>query len=428
MPEEPPTASRAKRKRRRSGRPELRVVFDTNALYVTPTSIGSASDLVRQEIVDLIATARYPDLEILWYLPEIVRHERQYQMQAEALKLRPAINKIERLLGHNLVLTDQVLLDHVATKIDDKEKELGLRELKVDHGQVDWKALTYAASYRLPPFTPGEKEKGFRDAIIAEAYMQLVGESPKTARVCRVILITADELLASAVSERTSGLTNAGVLSSIEELKGLINTLISNVDEEFIAILKPKAAKLFFTSSSDKDTLYYKEKIGDRITEKFEQELAARPEGTTFRKNGTWFLSQPNFARKVGKRIFWTSRCGIEVEAGNVVKESQGLAGALSSFQASYFPPQTPIGKQPSLSELFKTPSPTTQFPVGTEWASPYSYISNLGEPPEKKVVTHKGRDTYEILWSAEVTLAKELKKTAVEDVIHVELNVQPVS
>jgi|SRR5258707_14808832 len=83
------------KKKPRVKKSQFKVVFDRNALYVTPNNIGSASDLVRQEITDLISEAKHADLEILWHLPEIVRHERQYQMQVEALKLRPAINRIE---------------------------------------------------------------------------------------------------------------------------------------------------------------------------------------------------------------------------------------------------------------------------------------------------------------------------------------------
>src|SRR5258708_22677414 len=118
--------------RRKARKSQLRVVFDTNALYVTSSGFGAASDLVRQEIANLIAEAKYPDLEILWYLPESVRHERQYQMQVEALKLRPAINRIERLLGHNLALTDDVLLERVKFNIEEKKKQLGLLEVKLD--------------------------------------------------------------------------------------------------------------------------------------------------------------------------------------------------------------------------------------------------------------------------------------------------------
>src|SRR5579864_8181134 len=220
-------------KKRKNRKSQLRVVFDTNALYVTPTTLGSASDLVRQEIATLIADSRYPDLEILWYLPEVVRHERQYQMQTEALKLRPAINRIERLLGHNLALTDQALLDHVKGKIEQKKVELGLQELSLDHAAVDWPSLIRAAEYRMPPFQPGEKEKGFRDALVAESFLHLIEASPKTPEVCRVVLVTSDELLREAVNLRIASSSNASVLQTIEELKGLINTLVSNVGEDF---------------------------------------------------------------------------------------------------------------------------------------------------------------------------------------------------
>jgi hypothetical protein len=63
---------------------QLRVVLDTNVLYT-----GSASDLVRQEIATVIQQTKYADLEVVWYLPDIVRHERQYQMQKRALELQP---------------------------------------------------------------------------------------------------------------------------------------------------------------------------------------------------------------------------------------------------------------------------------------------------------------------------------------------------
>src|SRR5579859_1226277 len=94
--------------KRRKHLPQLKVVFDTNILIT-----DSASDLVRQEAVNLIKESKFPDLEIQWYLPEMVRHERQYQMQKRALALLPHIAKVERLLGHNLAINDQLLVDSV---------------------------------------------------------------------------------------------------------------------------------------------------------------------------------------------------------------------------------------------------------------------------------------------------------------------------
>lgn len=310
------------RRNRKSRKSQLRVVFDTNALYVAPNSLGSASDLVRNEIVSVISESKYPDLDIFWYLPEVVRHERQYQMQTEALKLRFPINKIERLLGLKLALTDQALLNHVKTKIDEKEVELGLKEIALDHKLVDWPSIVHASLYRLPPFEAGDKEKGFRDAIVGESFLQLLADSPKTPSLCRVVLVTGDELLSRAVRERIASSPNASVLASIEELKGLINTIVSNVGEDFIALLKPKAAKIFFVSG-DENTIYFKEKVGEAITGKFAAQLEKSPEGTTFRKNVKWLVEPPNFSRKEARRVFSTSRLEAEFEAGTVTRDGE---------------------------------------------------------------------------------------------------------
>jgi hypothetical protein len=350
-------------------------------------------------------------------------------MRTEALKLRPGINRIERLLGHNLALTDQVLLDHVRMKIDERETQLGLTEIKLDHDRVDWGGLIHAASYRIAPFQTGETEKGFRDAVIAESFLQLVADSPKNPKSCRVALVTGDQLLSQAVKERLAGPSNASVLSSVEELKGLINTLVSNVSEEFIATLKPKAAKLFFVSADDKDTLYYKEKVYEKLAEKFKGQLEARPEATTWRNNGTWHLSRPNFLRKEGRRIFWTSRIEIEVEAGTVTEKQQpieissGLYGGAPPSQKATSP-FTVQGKEPDYyTKLWSA--------FAKDWDPKSGYLGYLGsltgQTSQERMVTHKGRDIYEVLWSTEVTMSKELKKGVIGELKHIELKCEPI-
>lgn len=415
MPDEP--SSPAKPQKKKFQKSQLKVAIDTNALYVGANNIGSASDLVRQEIASLISEAKYPDLDIRWYIPEIVRHERQYQMQTEALKLRSSINKIERLLGHNLALTDSVLLDHVRTKIDEKEKELGLEEIKLDHNAIDWPKLIHAAAYRNAPFEAGEKEKGFRDALVAESFLQLLASSPKTPSICRVVLITSDRLLAQAVTERISDSPNASVLPNIEELKGLINTIVSNVGEDFIAQIKPKADKLFFVTSEEKEAIFYREKIRERIREKFKAELEAKPKGATFRENGAWYISPPNFSRKDGRRIHWTTRIEIEVKARTLTKMEPAAITAveptfsLVDYAATNIATTQPYGSSVSFFDKAIQYTPTAP-------AAPL-----FGTP----VISHEGRDIFEVLWSTEVTVAKELKKVLVEEIRHIELNCQPV-
>lgn len=197
-------------RRRKHQRPQLLVVFDANALYT-----GSASDLAKQEVVNLIKESVFPDLEIRWYLPEVVRHERQYQMQKRALELLPAMEKVERLLGHNLAITEQTLLDSVEKVVSQRIGELGLLSLSLDCSKVDWHGITIDSAYRKPPFEDGKTEKGFRDRVIVECFLQLVSDSPKTPSICRIVLVSGDRLLVQALKARTSGSTNTYSVSSL---------------------------------------------------------------------------------------------------------------------------------------------------------------------------------------------------------------------
>jgi hypothetical protein len=77
---------------------ELKIVFDTNVLHNQ-----SASELVRLEVAQLLTdNANHEDLKLSWFIPETVKLERRYQMLAKAAELMPGIQKMERLLSHNL--------------------------------------------------------------------------------------------------------------------------------------------------------------------------------------------------------------------------------------------------------------------------------------------------------------------------------------
>lgn len=272
--------------------------------------------------------------------------------------------------------------------------------------------------------------------MVAETFLQLVDGSPKTPAICRVVLVTADVLLSQAVNARITSSPNAHVLSNIEELKGLINTIVSNVGEEFISQLKPKAAKLFFVTADEKDTLYYKENIKDQLKNKFGSLLQALPAGSTFRENGAWRIGGPNFSRKDGRRVLWTSRIEIEVEAGRLINE-ESKPGVGYSTVGTGLAPYTLLQAQTVASAFpqYNFPStlsvPTQMSITGSggsvnvaDWTN---YLEILSDSQQKRLVTHKGRDVFEILWSTEITVAKELKKAKIEDIKHIGLNCQPV-
>jgi len=164
----------------RRGRPELKVVLDSSAIYS-----GTASDLLRHEVAQLIQEgSKHSDLVMRWYLPEVVVHERKYQMQRKGFDLLPSIEKLEALPGHGLGINADIIKSRVEDAASKQIDELGLIVSPLAAEDVDWSRLMLDAVYRRPPFEIGEKEKGFRDALIAETFLQVVAAAPSTPRLC----------------------------------------------------------------------------------------------------------------------------------------------------------------------------------------------------------------------------------------------------
>lgn len=366
--------------RKKKTKPELRVVFDTSVLY---TQV--AYNLVRSEVRQLIeANSHHPDLSIQWYLPRIVVDERQYQMQRKAIELLPSIGKLEKLLGHNLNITEEILTHQVDEAIKKQLTELGMSTLEIDTTSIDWEVLIRRAMYRRPPFEPGEKEKGFRDSLIAETFLQLVQESPTTPSVCRLAIVTDDDLLAEYLKERVKEAKNIRVLSSISELESLINTLVSEVTEEFVADLIEKAIKYFFEKEND-TSLYYKENIRGRIGELYGEELSAIPKKGLLRENGTWWISKPVFAKKERQRIFWITPIKVDAKLTKYESPKSTATGALS-----FMPPSTDV-----------------------------EFRGLLAQAPEKVEVA-SGQSIIEVHWSVNITQTKKLTSPRIDKILYV--------
>src|SRR5204862_86291 len=154
----------------------------------------------------------HPDIQIRWYLPHVVRCEREFQMRENGVALLPAVQKIERVLGHNLNITESVIVSQIEQLISKQLGDVGIEVLKLDIDKVDWSRVIDDSVYRLPPFEKGDKEKGFRDLVVLETVLQLVETSPTTPRVCRIALVTDDDLLTTAVQTRTVGRKNVRIL------------------------------------------------------------------------------------------------------------------------------------------------------------------------------------------------------------------------
>jgi PIN domain len=286
------------------------VVLDTSVVYT-----GSSSYFVRTEVSDLINhQVDTADLTVRWIVPDIVRHERQFQMLHEARQLLPTVQKLERLLGHNLNITTDILDLRVKEAIDRQIEAHKIVVASLRAETVDWARLLLDAAYRRPPFQVGEKEKGFRDAVILETFLQIVDEAPATPAAARVVLVSGDQLLREAAQSRLESNSNIHLLDSIDALKGLLNTLGSTVDEHFIIEIRDKASSLFF-KSKDETTLYFKARINDALEQTLREAKIQLPRSAEKYSVDKLTLSPPSFVRKQGQRIFWSTRVQARLKA-----------------------------------------------------------------------------------------------------------------
>ena len=403
------------RTRRRQRPPELKIVLDTNAIYTQ-----SEYYLVKQEVSELIRdSSQHLDLAVIWYLPEVVRHERQYQMSKQSLDLLSSIQKLERILGHNLNITEDIVKRRIQEVIDQQIQELNIQTLTIEPANVDWNAIMLNAAYRRPPFSASEREKGFRDAIIAEAFLQLVSSSPVTVRICRIALITGDGLLAEAIQARTSDATNIRILPTIEELRGLINTLVSEVSEDFVESIRSKA-KAYFFKPGDDITLFYREKIWPKIHEKFRKELSALPSGADEREHVSTNIGSPRFVRKEGQRVFWATR--IIAKTKSYKYESSSVTAKPFLFETSavsaspLFQGGTEVKFEPIHSLAVGKPQSGFAFPALT------NEPLNLWASSRTKTLFKSGEIVFDITWSVGVTTARRtLSRPVIESIDYIE-------
>ncbi|WP_343990298.1 PIN domain-containing protein [Kangiella japonica] len=162
--------------------PNLKVIFDTNILF---TKV--ASDLVSKNLRDFISeNSEHSDLNVEWYLPQVVVNERKFQMIKKAKDLLPSLTKLERLLGHKFAVGEDTLELHVDKAIEKGVSEHRFSVVDVNTKIIDWGEIINRSVSRMPPFEDSSSEKGFRDSIIAHSFVQLIKNSPKTPSICRL--------------------------------------------------------------------------------------------------------------------------------------------------------------------------------------------------------------------------------------------------
>jgi hypothetical protein len=411
-------------------RPKLqfKIVLDTNAIWARGESY-----LLSREMSELVDTNRGDaHLVIEWILPEVVLNERIYQMQREAVALLPGLTRLERVIGHPMNITEEIISTRISETVDRQVRGHQLIVRSVFYEKIDWIRFVKDAVARRPPFE-AKTEKGFRDAIIAETFIQLVEESPEQPQRCRLVLLTNDSLLSEAVKSRVYSSNNVQIFSTADQLKGLINTLMSTVPEDYVARLQAKAED-FFNDTKTKAGLFYDMEIRDAVQTQYKNQLEAKPVGADWRSNGTWQIAPPRFLKKDGQRVFWASRLSI---AASIYKESPQQPLAYEHF----FPRSLLTGNE-TMYGLGKLPTPGENLSIGSSTKLVGSLVPTLvygggsayGAPvvPQMTSVnintfageqrlTATGKTIIEVNWSVSVNIKGVFSKSKIDSIEFIE-------
>jgi hypothetical protein len=214
--------------------------------------------------------------------------------------------------------------------------------------------------------------------------------------------------MSEAVGVRINNASNVRIVKSVEELKGLINTLVEKVTEDFVKKYQAEAKNYFF-QDGEKDSIYYKLDVAGKIREKFKGDLESVPKGAAERKNSpttTWYVNPPRFVKKKGQRLFWATRIIVEAEAYNFITP------------ANYYGVSGPGTILPPIVTWSETPvvySGTIQPPIVNWRETPVVYSG-----PSKELFA-KGQSVFEVIWSVLITTTGKLTKGKIESIISVE-------
>jgi hypothetical protein len=392
----------------------VKIAFDTNQAFVGPESKHCVSALLSKQLTDLITKMkRHANLNVAWYIPEVVKHERQYQMERHVRALEPAAVRLQTLIGNAPDLSQDVLLGKMRGLLEDSIVRNGLNELSLRDESVEWRKLMMDAVYRNDPFEAAS-EKGFRDALIVETFLQLVEASQKQPYL-RIFLLTADIRMTKAIVPRIEAFQHVKIVASVQELRGELTALEYDIDEATLTKWGFQAYRLFNECKC----------VFDRVPSLAADlgHMGDLPPATQFRHNDSdWQVAPPEFMEKSATSIRWYSEVFIVVQAGIYM-------GRMQSAYPPPYPPAYPSPYPPANrnASMYSPLSPDylygSNFGSGLYGSNAFGYSTyDITPDAPQPVNVFSGRDVYGVEWKADFDAEENLTNPSILSVKHVGL------
>jgi len=373
---------------------KLVVVFDTNSIF-TESGFYILNDEVKRLIQE---TRENTSLQVTWLLPSVVLQERIFRLQQKASSLLDRVSSISDLIDHDLDVTEEVLLEALDRRVQQTLKNFELEIREPNWADIDLKQMVADSTDRLPPFNPGNSEKGFRDAVVLETYMQIL-EEPRFADH-HAVLLTADELLRKAVIKRAKAYDNQYPPGSIEDIRGTIATISEELELELVKRISSIATALFFTLG-DPNSIFTRFGIPARIQNEYESTFLSLPPGADLRNTYTPSINPSRFVQKEEARFHWSNQIVFPSVAYRITysigptSSSLGLppSGSYSTDLFSDEPGLSSSSTGYSSSSGFMLPNPSytpisngrTLFDV--VWTAVYSEVDGFTDPQVEELI-----------------------------------------
>lgn len=413
-------------------KPKITVVFDTNVIFTS-----SDGKFFNNEIVVLLnKLSQNEEIDLTLCLPEVVLNERKYQIEKKAFGLLSSISKLEKLLEWSTDINKETIREQMTVLIQGQIDRYKIQIINIDTSDIDWEDMIHRSCFRLPPFSEGEEEKGFRDAIIAHTFLQFI-ESNKGQN--EFYFVTKDGELKGYLEEKTKENDNVILLDNANELVGQINILTSTINEQTLQNYQIIASKQFF-EQNNVDSLFYKNNIQDKILKKYKNVLEYVPNISLLRENDTWILYPPQFLKKQEKRFYWSSRISVPFIIYRWEREyittdtlpSQGLSGinSLQSLQREISQQSTGNLSQGISSQGLLGVNSAQSLKRGisqqstgylSQGISSQGLLATRGLGGFAKKIISSGETAFDIQWSVEIKDDK-LTSFQLEDISHLDI------
>ncbi|WP_334014618.1 PIN domain-containing protein [Burkholderia orbicola] len=372
-------------------------MFDTNAVFnkeFDALICRAARDLIDRH-------SNHGDLGIRWVIPDIVRGEREFQMRNEFRSVSTHVTKAESLFGQQWGVTQDAVEQRIAARINEDLAALHIDVVPCVTGRVDWNDMMRRACFREPPFERGQTEKGFRDAIVCETFIQIASDlnGGDTA-----VLVSNDQLVRRHIDSRGIPGNRARVVDDLDALNDEIQLRVANVDENTQADIERLAQARFYPwdNRDDPSSLWMRERIHERVWTEHGDRLRQVPNGTAH-----VFISQElsnaRLVSKDGNRVHLEST--LLIQSGfRVWVPAQNVQASTSENVASMG-----IGIQ-GLPEVYKL----------SDHVPPNALAGLMGiQAPmgEWKQIAKPAKDTILIRWSATFSRRRTLTRTTIDSI-----------